>query len=140
MTIEQLFHTVENGVFRLGKRLWKDDPQAHLHREADQLNDDLQERGEILKRNRAKRKALEQRVADGEIKAAMTISRVETYVHINDPANAWNHALELDHIREALKHNRAQLRLQEETCRRQHAHLQQLEGRLASLMEMLFPR
>jgi hypothetical protein len=138
--LDTLVQTVEGGIYRLGKKLWRDDPLLELREEAGRLSEELQRRYSALEKSRAEREALARRLAHEEVHAAMLVSRVETYVHVNDPANAWHHALELDHVRRVIRHDRAQFRQHEETYRYQRARIQEIEGRLANLLEHLYPR
>lgn len=138
--LEQLVQTVEGGICRLGKKFWRDDPLIEQREEADRLSEELQQRYAALERSRAEREAVWRRLADQEINAAMLVSRVETYVHVGDAANAWRHALDLDQVRESIHRNRARLHEHEERCRRQRSHIQKIEGQLAGLLERLYPR
>jgi hypothetical protein len=140
MTLEQLVQTVEGKVYRLGKRLWRDEPLADLRAEADQLSEELQHGYSVLESSHAQREAVSHRLADEEYNAAMLVSRIETYVHVNDAVNAWHSALELDYIRRSIRQDRARLRFHEETCRKQRAQVREVEGRLAGLLEKLYPR
>jgi chromosome segregation ATPase len=138
--LAQVVQTVEGGLYRLGRKIWKDDPLIELREQADRLSDELRRRYAALERLRAEREEVAQRLADHEINAAMLVSRIETYVHIGDSAGAWRHALELDQVRREMKRDRARLGQCEERCRRQRAHVRQVEGELADLLDQLYPR
>src|SRR5262249_13827106 len=129
--LAQVVQTVEGNLYRLGKRIWKDDPLIELREQADRLSDELQQRHAALERLRTECQEVAQRLADHEISAAMLVSRIETYVHVGDSANAWRHALELDQVRQAMQRDRSQLQQYEERCRRQRSHIRQVEGELA---------
>ncbi|HXG12253.1 MAG TPA: hypothetical protein VNK04_21035 [Gemmataceae bacterium] len=138
MTLEQLVQRVETRLCTLGKRLWND-PMAELREEADRLAEDLQRSYAELEQSRSEKEALAQRVAAGEVNAAMLVSQIETYVHVGDQANAWRQALELDRVRQALNRDQVRLALQEAACRKHQARIAQLEGRLTDLLGRLYP-
>jgi hypothetical protein len=138
--LTQLVQTVEGGICRLGRKLCNEDPLAELREEANHLSEELQRRRAALERNRVLSGAVARRLARAEVNAALLVSRVETYVHVGDAANAWQHALELDHVRHAIRRDRAQLRQHEEISRRHQTHLRQIEGQLADVLHQLYPR
>lgn len=137
--LQELVHQVETRLHRLGRKLLNEDPVAELREEAEQLSDQLQQSLATLDHNRARMEALRQKLDQLEINAAMLVSRVETYVHVGDRARAWQDALELDHVRHALRRGRDNLNRCEESRRCQQNHVAQLEGQLANLLVMLYP-
>jgi uncharacterized coiled-coil DUF342 family protein len=139
MTIDQILDTFEEQIYGLGRTLfWPDDPATQMHEQIEQLSQDLQQRNVRFAENQQAIRELKDRLAKTEMQAALHASRVETYVHVNDQGNAWQHALELDQLRYNIEQDRNRLAHLETARRRQHEHIRQLERSLAKLQEKVY--
>jgi hypothetical protein len=134
MSLEQLVHKVENGLFNLGKRLCRDEPAAAPPAdEAEGLAAELRRAYDALSRCRAAATQRRRRIAANEVKAALLASRVETCLATGDRAAAWEQALELDRLRQELLTDRDELPYLETACRNRQRHVARTERRLAEL-------
>lgn len=138
MSLEQLFQRVEAQVVDVSRRLWRDDPRAELRAEIEQVEADLGQAYADVVHHRGIVEDTRARVAEGETRTAMLLSRVETFLHVGDQPTAWNLALELDRIRHRLVEDRARLPRCESTHRVHRARVDHLENRLAELRENLY--
>ncbi len=109
MSLEQLFHSVESGLFNFGRNLCRD-RKAELRDEADGVGENLRREREMLRRCRDEMAQLRQRVRASESRAALLASRVEAFLYVHDGASAYDHALELDNLRRRLADDREGLR------------------------------
>jgi hypothetical protein len=109
MSLEQLFQSVETGLFNFGRRLCRD-RLAEVREEAEQVGDELGRERALLRRCRDEMAQLRQRVRANESRAALLASRVESFVYVHDGASAYDHALELDSTRRRLADDRGGLR------------------------------
>jgi hypothetical protein len=109
MSLEQLFQSVETGLFNFGQRLCRD-ARAELREEAERVGDELRRRRAELRRCRDAMSALRQRVRADEARAALLASRIESFVYVHDGPSAYDHALELDNTRRRVAEDRDQLR------------------------------
>jgi hypothetical protein len=135
MSLEQLVHKVECGLYNLGMRLCSDEPAAAAPRadEAEGLAAELRRAYDALSRCRTAATAARRRIAANEVKAALLASRVETRVAAGDRADAWEQALELDRLRQELTTDRDELPYLETACRNRQRHVARVERRLAAL-------
>lgn len=138
MKLEQTIQTMESRLWEWGRRLFKG--RNGLLREALEstlaaLQSDCAELSECradLAQARLTLKSLETR-------AALLSSHIEAFVHVHDGARAYEHALELDSLREQIAIGRQGLRqlLQEERelldrARGRHARLETLQAKLVT--------
>src|SRR4051794_3101767 len=105
MSLEQLFQSVETSLFNFGRQLCKD-RRAELRDEADAVAADLRRERAALRRCRDELTALRERVRKNEAGAAYLASRVESYVYVHDGTSAYEHAIELDNLRQRLAEDR----------------------------------
>jgi hypothetical protein len=109
MSLEQLFQSVETGLYNFGRQLCRDQ-RAELRGEADSVADDLRRERAALRRCRDEMAELRQRVRQQEAGAAYLASRIESYVYVHDGPSAYDHAMQLDNLRRKLVEDRAALR------------------------------
>ncbi|HKI35784.1 MAG TPA: hypothetical protein VKA46_28270 [Gemmataceae bacterium] len=109
MSLEQLFQSLESGLFNFGRQLCRD-RQAEVRDEADGVSADLGRERAALRRCRDEMAHLRQRVKANEARAALLASRVESFVYVHDGPSAYDHALELDNTRRRLVEDREGLR------------------------------
>jgi hypothetical protein len=136
MTLEHLFQKVESRLYDLGRWLCRN-PLAEVREEADEVVEALERRRDRLYRCREELAELRRRVRAHEDRAALLASRVESFVHVYDGGNAFQHALDLDDLRRSLTRDRERLR---KALREEGAHLdriRELEQRLGELQDKL---
>jgi len=109
MSLEQLFQTVEAGLWNFGRRLCRD-RFAEVREEAERVGEELRRERAALRRCRDDMAQLRQMVRAHESRASLLASRVESYVYVHDGPSAFDHALELDNIRRRLAEDREGLR------------------------------
>jgi hypothetical protein len=109
MSLEHLFVSVEAGLLNFGRRLCRD-RRAEMREEAEGVNNDLRQQRDALRRCRDEMAHLRQRVRASEDRATLLASRVESFLYVHDGASAFDHALELDNIRQRLADDREGLR------------------------------
>ncbi len=109
MSLEQLFQSVESGLFNFGKQLCRD-RRAEVRDEADGVSEELRRRREELRRCRDDMAQLRQRVRANESRATVLASRVQSFLYVHDGPSAFDHALELDHTRRRITEDRDELR------------------------------
>lgn len=138
MTLDQFLQTMEARVYSLGKHLWPSEAATQMRDQADQLNEQLQERTATLGRCRESIRQARGRLAEKRKQEAFLVGRIETYVHVADQAQAWQHALELDAVRQSVRQDQNLLRYLEKAERDQRPHIARLEQSLATLHEKLY--
>jgi hypothetical protein len=138
MTLDQFVMTVEERLVGLGKRLWRENSSTQIREQAEELSEALQDRIAARERCREELAEARKRLSTDEAQAALLVSRIETYVHVGDQPNAWQHALQLDHVRESLRQDRARREDLERQHRALSAHVERLERSLANLQEKLY--
>jgi hypothetical protein len=109
MSLEQLFQTVERGLFNFGRQLCRD-RRAEVREESETVSANLQRERAALRRCRDELAQLRQRVKANEGGAAYLASRIESYVYVHDGPSAYDHAIKLDQVRHRLAEDRAALR------------------------------
>jgi hypothetical protein len=109
MSLEQLFQSVESGLFNFGRNLCRD-RRAEAREEAENVGADLRGQRAALRRCRDEMAQLRQRVRASESRASWLASRVESFLYVHDGTSAYDHALELDHIRRRIADDRDELR------------------------------
>jgi predicted nucleic acid-binding Zn-ribbon protein len=109
MSLEQLFQSVESGLFNLGRNLCRD-RHAEAREEAEGVGEKLRRERGALRNCRDEMAQLRQRVRAAEERAALLASRVESFLYVHDGSSAYDHALELDHIRRRIADDRDGLR------------------------------
>jgi septal ring factor EnvC (AmiA/AmiB activator) len=139
MSLEQVIHTLEARVYHLGKRLWRDDPVLQLHEEAEQMRLELRFRYDELSRCRGAVTAARRRVAAKELKVVLLASAIETATLARNASGAWQQALELEQLRQAIAADRAELPYLQRACRKHTQDIAQLEQRLSQLEKQLAP-
>lgn len=138
MILDQFIQNMEARLYGLGKHFWRDDALAQMQEQADELSTELQARNVELARCRSALVEIRSVISTREMEAALLMSRVETYVHVRDEANAWQHALELDQLHQALRDDRWRLQELQHAEQQQSRHIKQLERSLATLQEKLY--
>jgi hypothetical protein len=133
MSLERLIHKVECDLYQLGQRLCGDAPPSAAVAEIEQLEADLRQAYDALSRCRSAATERKRRIAANEIKAALLASQVETYLSVGDRETAWEHALELDQLRQYLTADRGELPYLETAIRKQQRGIARLERCLAEL-------
>ncbi len=109
MSLEQLFRSVEMGLWNLGRHLCRD-RFGEAREEAERVSEELRRERAALRRCRDDMAQLRQLVRAHEERATLLASRVESFVYVHDGPSAFDHALELDNIRRRLTEDRAGLR------------------------------
>jgi len=138
MTLDQFLQTVESRIFSVGMHLWPNDTVTQMRDQADQLSEQLQERTATVGRCRESMRQARDRLTEKRKHEGFLVGRVETYVHVADQAQAWQHALELDELRQSIQQERDLLRHLDKAERDQRQHIQRLEQSLATLHEKLY--
>lgn len=136
MSLEQLFQSVETGLFNFGRRLCRD-RVAEVREEAEEVSDYLRRERDMLRRCRDEMTQLRQRVRANEARAALLASRVESFVYVHDGPSAYDHALELDNTRRRLAEDRAGLRRALQFERNSLDTIRELERRYNELQDQL---
>ena len=137
MTLEQLFQAVETRFHNLAHGLLKADSLARLRDKSERWTRELRDRYAILIRQRGTLEGIRHRLAARERRAAQLTARIETYLHVLDQANAWQHALQLDQIQQSIQEDRLELQRQERAYGDELASIEQLKRRLAEVREEL---
>jgi hypothetical protein len=109
MSLEQIFQSVESGLFNFGRNLCRD-RQAEAREAAETVGEKLRRERAALRRCRDEMAQLRQRVRASESRAALLASRVESFLYVHDGASAYDHALELDDLRRRIADDREGLR------------------------------
>jgi hypothetical protein len=133
MSLEQLVQKVECDLYDLGKRLLSDEPAEERAAEVGRLAGELRQAYDALSRCRTAATTTRRRIAANEIKAALLASRVETCLSTGDRPAAWEHALELDRVRQELVADRSALPYLENACRNRQRQVARLERRVAEV-------
>jgi hypothetical protein len=123
---------------QLQEFIWKDSAQRDRLEEVEHLDDRIRESLAALVRVRAAVGELRTRVAQKEQKESWLASRVEVYLHVGDRDNAWQHALELDRLRIALRQERDRLHRRWRTYRDQEVYVKRLQAKLAGLQQQTY--
>ena len=138
MCLEQLFETVEARVGELGKRLLTD-RATRLREEVEEVQAELRYAYAVLTGCRRRFTEARRRIAANEVKATLLASRVQTALLLGDRQGAWQLALDLETLHEALAADRADLPYLERACRNEQNHVAVLERRLVPLQAKLYP-
>ena len=137
MSLEQLYQSMEQQLVNFGKKLWPADPVIAWREEAEKLCADLIERQAILESKRLEANLFRRQVLKQEVRATMLASQIESCVFIVEQTKAWQYALELDQVREALQRDRGRLSNLENVCRYLEKAFRVRDRRLALLQERL---
>jgi small-conductance mechanosensitive channel len=138
MQLERVFANAERRLVDLGRRLWED-PALRWREQMDAFCQRLGELEAARQRDAAEGETVRARLSRREIEAAMLASRIEACVFAGDPDRAFWQALELDQMRQALRHDRDQLDALRDNQRHLTAAISQLQTRLALLQECRQP-
>jgi hypothetical protein len=136
MSLEQLFHRVESHLYNIGQQIYRDHT-AELLDEEHELSAELVREEASLQAVRDEMQESRQRLKQTEAEAAHLASRVETYLHVHDGPNAYQHAMRLDDARRTIAGDRVSLR---RALRRERDHLEridELEARLKTIRARL---
>jgi predicted nucleic acid-binding Zn-ribbon protein len=109
MSLEQLFHSMENGLFNFGRSLYRD-RRAEAREAAEGVGESLRRERAALRRCRDEMAQLRQRIKAAESRTAQLASRVQSFLYVHDGASAYDHALELDNMRRRIADDRETLR------------------------------
>jgi hypothetical protein len=109
MSLEQIFQSVESGLFNFGRNLCRD-RRAEVREEAEEVGEKLRRERAALRRCRDEMAQLRQRVRANEERGALLASRVESFLYVHDGTSAYDHALELDNARRRIADDREGLR------------------------------
>ncbi len=139
MSLENLFVSVESGLFNIGRRLCRD-RVGEVREEANDVSDDLRNERAALRQCRDEMAQLRQRVRANESRAALLASRVESYLYVHDGSSAFDHALELDQTRRRLSEDRDKLRQSLRAEREALDAIRDLEQRYDQLQDQLSRR
>jgi hypothetical protein len=139
MSLEQLFHRVECGIYHLGQHLLRDHPGRQLHNEALRLSEKLQQNHAALIGHRRDLESVCERIVTRERQALILESRVEAAVGGGNQEQAWREALELDQLRQTLAAERAEARHRETAIGTHQERIVTLERQLSSVQQKLYP-
>jgi chromosome segregation ATPase len=139
MTLEQLVHTVEARLRNLGRLFCRPDPRARLCEQVEEAARELSQTQGRLSRYRDELSALERRVAENLPASVLLPSQIESCLRRRDTKKAWEHALELERVRQALVEDKERQPRLEQACWSLRFQLRQIERRLARLQEQLYP-
>jgi hypothetical protein len=123
MSLEQLFRRVESHLFNFGQQIYLDRTVELLDEEHD-LSAELFREEAALQAVREEMHESRQRLRQTEAEAAHLASRVETYLHVHDGPNAYQHAMRLDEARRNIAGDRVSLR---RALRRERDHLERID-------------
>jgi chromosome segregation ATPase len=135
--LEQLIHTIESGLKGLGQRLVQSSPREQLLDDIDRLSLQLQQCCNQLTRSQRELADVKRRLRDNPTAAALLHSRIETLLRNGQAEQAWNAALELDHLRQRLAADQEACPRLEQRCWSLHFQVRQLQRRLDRLLEQL---
>ncbi len=139
MSLEQLFQSMEKGLFNLGRNLCRD-RRAEVRDEAESLGEKLHRERAALRRCRDEMAMLRQRIRASESRSAQLASRVQSFLYVHDGASAFDHALELDNIRRRIADDRDTLRRSLQFERESLDAIRALERRYDELQDQLSRR
>jgi hypothetical protein len=135
MSLEEFVHTMERRIFRFGQSLWPVSPATRRREEMEQLAERIRDGKVAQTRLSEQLVEVRQRVVQEEMEAAMLGSRIETYLHNGNTGSAWQHALSLEEVHQALRQDRLHCERLEEIYQRNREQLQLLQDRLAVLRQ-----
>jgi hypothetical protein len=138
MMLEQVVRKLKTRAHDLGNLILGDDPTELLHEQAYRLREALRNHYAALAEQQAAAKELRDRLARQEKQANFLAARVRICLGVEDRANAWKFALQLDEVRQALQADRPRLRQHLLACREHQSHLDHLGRRLANIEEKLY--
>jgi predicted nucleic acid-binding Zn-ribbon protein len=138
--LEQLVNTVESGLADLGRRVCAPSRRERLEDEIERLSTELRGSQTDLERLRSELIALKRRIHENPSVAALLHSRIEAALSERRPDQAWQHALELDRLRQGMVADQETRPRLEQVCWSLAFHVRQLERRLARLQKQLDPR
>jgi hypothetical protein len=139
MSLEQLFHKVECGIYHLGQHLLRDHPGRQLHNEAVRLSEELQQNHAALLSHRRELDAVCECIVTRERQALILESRVEAAVGGGNQEQAWREALELDRVRQTLAAERAEAHYRETAIGTHQDRIVALERQLSAVQQKLYP-
>jgi chromosome segregation ATPase len=137
MTLDQWVDTFEARLHGLGRSLWQSPSITRLEEQAALLSEDLRHRERELARCERRREETTLGIATLERRASHLTRRIEVYFRVADQALAWQHALELERVRESLRRQRENLAQFDQVRRRLHTQIDYLERRLSEVEEKL---
>jgi hypothetical protein len=139
MSLEQLFHKVECGIFHLGQHLLCDHPGRQLHNEALRLSEELQQSHAGLVRHRCELESVCERIVTQERQVLILESRVEAAIGAGNQRQAWQEALELDQLRQSLAAACTEARNREAAIGTHQERIVALERQLSAVQQKLYP-
>ncbi len=139
MELEEFLQNVETRLVRAGQSIWKPNPKAALRDEADRLSDELGKRHEALAKIKSERGAAERRITENQNTIQVLTSHIEACLSSGHGEPAWQFALQLDRLRQAIATDQATLPRIEQVCWSLQFQIRQMERQLARLHEKLFP-
>ncbi len=137
MSLEELVHDVESRLADLGRRLLEPGPKTLLREQVDALTAELNVRQGALARCKAERDAAARRMLDNHIASARLKGQIESCIRHCQPDQAWQHALELDAVRQKMAEDRAALPRHDQACWSLQFKIRQLERKLSLLRAQL---
>jgi phage shock protein A len=139
MELEDFLQNVEARLVRVGHNIWKPNPKTALRDEADRLSDELRKRHEALGKIKAERGAAERRITENQNSIQVLTGHIQACLSSGHGDPAWQFALQLDRLRQAIATDQAQLPRLEQVCWSVQFQIRQMERQLARLHEKLFP-
>ncbi len=113
------------------------EPGRTLDAQIEQLEEQIQAQTAAYDEERTRIESLKRKIADDEGKAAWLTQRVEVYLNINDRSNAWQHALQLDRLRQTIAASRSALQRRQRSYSDQIVLVRQLHRRQDRLRDRL---
>jgi predicted nucleic acid-binding Zn-ribbon protein len=139
MGLERILQNVESGFFRVGQAFLKPSLKEGLRDEADRLSDELRQRHEALDQARAEQTATQRRIAENQNAIQVLTGHIQTCLSCGHGEPAWQFALQLDRLRDAIAADQARLPRLEQVCWSLRFQIRQMERQLARLHEKLYP-
>jgi hypothetical protein len=127
MGLQQFLQDVRS---ELQEILWEDVPRQPVGREWLRLEQAFDHAATELQRLRASVEELSNQLAEKERRMRWLQTRVQVYLYVADRVNAWQHALELDQLRQSLDQERSQLRRRQQAYQAHRARVRHLERQL----------
>jgi len=116
------------------------DDQAELENRCKWLAAEIRWRAHLAARCHAGLVELQRRLAHHEKECADLLKQARIYHRLGDQANAWNHSLELDQLRQLIIHERSRLKSHEKSYWNQATQVHRLKKRLARICERIARR
>ena len=126
---------IQSFGMELQELFWQDFPGRTLEKQIEHLEEAIEELTVMSVQQKTRIDRLKKKIADDEQQSAWLTQRVEVYLNINDRPNAWQHALQLDQMRQTSAADRSELQRRQRAYSDQVLQIRRLHQRRARLRD-----